>query len=142
MTPKTKVVDVRGQKYQIRRMRPDVGSFILARVLAAMSGGASSGPMDTAVIGQSSGVFLRGLDFATFSFIQNHALSVVAKLEDDAPVPVVSDSGIYVDTDMESDLVLVMALTVQSVVFNLADFFSDGGLSTILPAQSLKPSSM
>ena len=72
MTPKTKVVDVRGQKYQIRRMRPDVGSFILARVLAAMSGGASSGPMDTAVIGQSIGVFLRGLDFPTFSFIQNN----------------------------------------------------------------------
>jgi len=80
--------------------------------------------------------FLRGLDFDTFSFIQNNALSVIARLDrgndGDMPMPIVSDSGVFADMNVADDLSLTMALTIQSLIFNLSSFFSAGGLNNLI----------
>jgi hypothetical protein len=137
---KTKIVEVSGQRYLLRKMRPNVGSYILTRVLAAginagaaQEGGAPSNSFLAAVFT----AFLRGLDFETFSFIQNNCLAVIGKLQDpgdgsEVPMPIVADSGVFADVALANNLMTVMELTVQSLLFNLADFFDGGGLKAVL----------
>jgi hypothetical protein len=137
MIEKTKVVEVQGMRYQIRRMRPNVGSFILTRVVAAGASAASMERPDANMLQGMFAAFLRGLDFDTFSFIQNNALSVVARLDKsdggEIPMPIVSDDGVFADANVSDDLSLTMALTVQSLIFNLSGFFSEGGLNALIP---------
>lgn len=137
MNEKTKVVVVQERRYQIRRMRPDVGSFILSRILAAGMGagaGLQNDKPDKPLIQAMLAAFLNRLDFDTFSFIQNRALAVVSRLDDDgAPLPLVADNGVFADQELATSISLAMALTVQSLVFNLSDFFSEGGLNSLLP---------
>lgn len=134
MHEKTKIVTIQEKRYQIRRMRPNVGSFILSRILAAGMGASVAEKPDMSMLGKMFAAFLRGLDFDIFTFIQNNALAVIAKLDDDGGViPLVSDTGVFVDVSLADDLSLIMALTVQSLVFNLSDFFSAGGLNALIP---------
>ena len=137
---KTKIVEVSGQRYLLRKMRPNVGSYILTRVLAAgLSAGivAEGGVPSNSFLAAVFTSFLRGLDFETFSFIQNNCLSVIGKLQDpgdgtEVPMPIVADSGVFADEAITSNLMIVMELTVQSLLFNLSDFFDGGGLKAIL----------
>ena len=140
MKPKTKIVTIDGQRYQIRKLRPNVGSYILTRILAA---GISAGTLEMGDKPNKSLLmavfvaFLKGLDFEGFSFIQNNCLAVVGKLTDmgngsEAPMPIVADSGIYAYPEIAENLSLVMSLTVQSLLFNLSDFFEGGGLTATL----------
>jgi hypothetical protein len=140
MGEKTKIVTISGQKYQIRKLRANVGSFILTRILAAGVSAGSLGIGDNpkeSLLMSVFGAFLRGLDFETFSFIQNNCLSVISRMEAGAdggedPMPIVADSGVFAAPDVASNLPLLMNLTMQSLMFNLADFFEEGGLNAML----------
>jgi hypothetical protein len=147
---KTKTVEVDGQKYLIRKLSANVGSFILARVLAASAGGivaSKEGEQNSTIMASMFAAFLRGLNFEEFSFIQNHCLAVVARLETPAgspevPMPIVTDSGVFAITEVGGDLPLVMNLTIQSLLFNLSDFFDLTGSSAALagkPSASTQP---
>jgi len=148
--PKTKTVVIDGQKYLIRKLTANVGSFILARVLAASAGGVmavkdepKSSDADAVkrrnseMMAAMFAAFLRGLNFEEFSFIQNHCLAVVARLESpagspEAPMPIVTDDGVFAIVEVSDDLPLVMNLTIQSLLFNLSDFFDLSGLTAAL----------
>lgn len=158
---KTKTVEVDGQKYLIRKLSANVGSFVLARVLAASAGGMMAAQddqktdkdtdaakqMNAKIMASMFAAFLRGLTFEDFSFIQNHCLAVVARLETSAgspevPMPIVTDTGVFAITEVGDDLPLVMNLTIQSLLFNLSDFFDLTGLSAALagkPSASTQP---
>ena len=131
----TKVVEVKGASYQLRRMMPDDGSFILCRILAAgmTAESVQSQAPDAGVIQHMLGAFLRNLDLETFKIIQHKALSVVSRLEDGQPMPLVTDNGVFADQELRRSISLAMALTVHSLVFNLSDFFLEGGLDALLP---------
>ena len=138
MSQKTKQVEVNGQLYQIRKLRANVGSFILTRILAAGISAASVGgkPTDDLLKAVFT-AFLRGLDFDTFSFIQNNCLAAVSRMTDSGdgnlvPMPIVSDSGVFAVPEIADNLSLVMGLTVQSLLFNLSDFFDAGGLKVVM----------
>lgn len=139
MNDETKIVDVKGRRYQLRRMLPDDGSFILCRILAAgMGAGVGAERADRSLIQSMLAAFLRGLDFDTFKLIQHKALSVVSRLESNGtgteqPMPLVTDNGVFADQELSRSISLTMALTVHSLVFNLSDFFSEGGLSSLIP---------
>ena len=150
LKPKTKTVEVDGQKYLIRKLSANVGSFILARVLAASAGGivaSKEGEQNSTIMASMFAAFLRGLTFEDFSFIQNHCLAVVARLETSAgspevPMPIVTDTGVFAIAEVGDDLPLVMNLTIQSLLFNLSDFFDLTGLSAALagkPSASTQP---
>lgn len=141
MTEKTKLVTVRDRQYQLRKMLPDVGSFIYLRMIGAVynnkvaqdSGEAQPAepevkpkPEETArlVCGVA---FMRGLSFEDLQFTQRHAMMVVSLMEDMAgtltPMPVMTDSGKWANPELKDDAALVQELTMEALVFNLAGFF-------------------
>ena len=141
--PKTKIVEVDDQRYLIRRVDPTVGGFILTRVLSA---GLNSIPSDSAASkGQLLGMlvtFMRSLDFEDFSFIQNNCLAVVSKLThmpgvvEEVPMPITTSGGVWAAPEVAEDLSLVMNLSVQSLAFNVSDFFD---LTALLDAVMKPP---
>ena len=48
------------------------------------------------------------------------------------PMLVMSDTGQWAYEEVGNDLALVMRLTVEVLVWNLADFFSGGGLGSLM----------
>ena len=109
---KTKIIEIDGARYQIRRMLPEVGSYLSMQLLgAAVKGGQIGGPTEgdstvrtqnprngevtptePARMGESEAeelvrgvafaAFLRGLDFESHRFVQWKALQVCSRLED------------------------------------------------------------
>jgi hypothetical protein len=53
-------------------------------------------------------------------------------------MPLVSDDGRWTYLEVAEDIGLVMRLTVEVLVFNLADFFSGGGLGILMGSPSPK----
>ena len=142
--PKTKIIEVDDQRYLIRRVDPTVGGFILTRMLSA---GLNSIPADSASTskGQLLGMlvtFMHSLDFEAFSFIQNNCLAVVSKLirmpgiTEETPMPITTSEGVWAAPEVAEDLSLVMNLSVQSLVFNISDFFD---LTALLDAVMKPP---
>jgi len=142
--PKTKIIEVDDQRYLIRRVDPTVGGFMLTRMLSA---GLNSIPADSASTskGQLLGMlvtFMRSLDFEAFSFIQNNCLAVVSKLirmpgiAEETPMPITTSNGVWAAPEVAEDLSLVMNLSVQSLAFNISDFFD---LTALLDAVMKPP---
>lgn len=155
MLEKTKIVEIDGTRYQLRRMAPDVGSFILMRMIAAGvaaaegsgDGGQKRGkatpkpevdrkkPTGEELVRQVAfAALLRGLDFPTHQLIQLNALAVCSRLENNAgtgelPMPIVNHAGEWAIHDIRDNVTLVMRLEMEALVFNLSHFFEAGGLS-------------
>ena len=153
---RTTVVEVNGGKYQLGRLAPDAGSFILMRLLGAgISGGSLSNdvqaPASDAVKAPTGdelvravvfAALIKGLEFKDLQFVQARCMAAVARLDDpklpDKPMPLVSDDGRWTYLEVAEDIGLVMRLTVEVLVFNLADFFSGGGLGILMGSPSPK----
>lgn len=135
--PKTTTVELNSQQYTIRRLAPAVGSFIITRILLAGADQVGAAAKD-GTLANTFTTFLRGLDFDTFSFVQNSCLAVVDKLEQlpgipaPTPMPIIGADGNWTAPEVASDLSLVMNLTIQSLLFNVSDFFDLSGLSSVL----------
>lgn len=157
MKSKTKVVEVSGTSYQLRKMAPDVGSYILMRMIAAgiNAGGDQNNPPSNAeatenpipvptgeelVRAVAFAAFLRGLDYETHSFVQKACLATCSRLEDSSgsalPMPIVNDAGVWAIPEIRDDISLVMRLEVEALVFNLTDFFEAGGLNALAGKQA------
>lgn len=146
---RTTVVPINGTKYQLKKLLPEVSSFILMRLLNSgfSAGVASAKPEqeqerpvdDTPVDGQAVAraiVFaylIRSSDFEQLRFIQRACMQATARIEDEnMPMPVMDDRGNWAITEVADDLSLVLQLTIEVLVWNLAGFFSNGGLGTLL----------
>jgi hypothetical protein len=153
MKQKTKVVEIDGTKYQIRRFLPDVGSYLLMRIIGAGIKGDAGDSGNSAERKEATGevpsgeelaravifaAFLRGLDFDTHQFVQQHCMQVCARLEgpDSLPMPLVNAGGVWAIKDVQDDTALVMRLQVEALTFNFTDFFATGGLNALAGAQS------
>lgn len=165
MKLKTKIVDISGTHYQIRKLAPDVGSYILGHAISAIAtkaatkggqspqnaqdniGGATA--PETAAVSESSAEDLAravalatfgGLDFELHRFVQQKCLAVCSRMEctegSDVPMPIVNDSGQWAIPEIRDDLSLVMKLEVEALVFNLSDFFAGGGLNALTGSQA------
>jgi len=150
MTPKTKIVEFSGTRYQVRKLSPDVGSFILGKALmvgikASEESAASNGdavaapdkaaPEDMARAIAFSFVF-RGADFETHRFVQGKCLAVCSRMESkdggpELPMPIVNDAGAWAIPEIRDDVALVMRLEVEVLAFNFTDFFAVGGLNAM-----------
>lgn len=158
MKTRHKIIEIGAHRYQIGKLLPDVGSFILMQMIGAgvkrdMETPASAGPApdvsretinsEDAVRTLAFGAFIQGLDFKAFQFIQNECLSVCCRMEapldhpeDSIPMPIRMKDGRWAIAEVRDDVNLVMRLTMEALVFNLADFFDQGGLRAVAPAEA------
>lgn len=150
LKPKTKTVDIDGTRYQLRRMGPDVGSFILMKFMGAMAQRMSTAAPaaqeatepDSAIATNEDivrGIAVAGMsgafDLETHSLIQRECLMTVSRLEDkdgtELPMPIMNSSGAYAVPEVKEDIALVLRLQMEALVFNLSSFFEQGGLNAL-----------
>lgn len=155
MQARTKTVEVDGIEYELRRLPPEVGSFIFMRMLGAhmkvaseakpSAAPPSAAPSETPapppekVSGEmqvralSFVVLSGGVGFEDFAFIQKACMKVVSRLEDRAgqkfAMPVMTDAGEWTKNgeDLAYSPGSVVKMTTESLVFCFSDFF-DGPL--------------
>jgi hypothetical protein len=151
--PRTKQVDLKGRKFELRRLSPEVGTFILMRMMgvqmrseAAQEERAPAKPAAVAepavkppeisgearVRALSFIVFSGAISFEDFKFIQNacmHCVSIVKVAEGEAfPMPIMSDAGEWTKDGQAvvDDVQLLMNLTTEVLVICFSDFFEQG----------------
>ncbi len=124
MQPRSKVVSINDKKFEVRRLAPEVGTFILMRMLGiSMRSAAEREPATqhsakqesfaateetqepTVGVGEmrvralSFAVMSGGISFEDFRFIQSACMKCVAKIENragvDFPLPIVDDKGVW-----------------------------------------------
>lgn len=147
MHTRSKVVELSGYKFRIHKLPPEVGSFILMRLLGvSMRMAASSEPVkkdeqpkqqEVEISGEMKvraitfSVFSGGLSFEDFKFIQEHCMKVVSvvKVREDVefPLPVMLADGSYTpDGSFIADsITLITKLTTEVLVLCFADFFEE-----------------
>lgn len=149
---RSKVVELSGHRFQVRRLDPDAGGFIFWRMMginmrAAMDA-APPKPSDTPssepptkVTGEmrvralTFSVFSGGITFEDFKFVQNACMRKVALIDPqisekagtDQPMPVMNDAGVWTPQGqlLVDDPGLVMQLTTECLVLAFADFFDE-----------------
>lgn len=145
--PKTKALEIEGRTYQFRKLAPDVGTYILFRLLAASLNSSSSAdpsssaetsaivnPDDVARSFAMAG-FLRGLGLDDFRLIQRECMKKCSRMESteagEIPTPVMMEDGRFAIPELADNMTLITRLTMESLVFNFSDFFAHGGLGGI-----------
>lgn len=142
---KTKIVEVRGSNYQLRKMLPDVGSYIYMRMMGALLEFKRSGNVEDvkqepeqAMNEEQKARLMCGLaamklSFEDTQFIQRQAMLTVSKAvvsnAGESFIPVMQDSGRWVDDELLSNPALVQELVQESLVFSLSGFFAESGNS-------------
>jgi hypothetical protein len=145
--PRTKQLELNGRKFDLRRLPPEVGSFILMRMMGvqmrdqadresvkpAAAAVATEKPVEISgemrVRALSFIVFSGAIDFADFKFIQQHCMRCVALVTEAAgesfPMPIISDDGQWTKDGqaVADDVGLVMKLTTEVLILCFADFF-------------------
>jgi len=151
--PRTKQVDLKGRKFELRRLSPEVGTFILMRMMgvqmrseAAQEERALAKPVATTeptvkpseidgeacVRALSFIVFSGAISFEDFKFIQSacmHCVSIVKTAEGETfPMPIMSDAGEWTKDGQAvvDDVQLLMNLTTEVLVVSFSDFFEQG----------------
>lgn len=158
---KTRIVEIGGTNYQFRKMLPEIGSYLLMKLLSAgfnAQGGANlenphanseAAAQPDADKREPSGeklvravafaAFLRGLDFESHRFVQRACLAVCSRMEERngsgaLPMPLMNDSGAWAIPEIRDDIPLIMKLELEALAFNLSDFFEQGGLNALAGA--------
>lgn len=150
---KTDIVTVQGQRYQLRKLQADVGSFIYMKMMGALlTGGATQEVAEQTEEDKEqqkntpprikarmlcSLAFMRGLSYEHMQFAQKQAMMVVSRLEDgpsgDLPMPLMTDSGKWVPSQrygaIEEEGGLVQKLVLESLAFSLESFFSESSVT-------------
>jgi hypothetical protein len=145
---KTKVVEINGTRYQLRRLAADIGSFILMRLISAAVERAAQAPESivepdkdmSASTGEekartvAAGAMLGSADFEFHRFVQQRCLAACARLETppqggaEIPMPLMTAAGAWAVPEIEQDISVVMRLTIEVLVFNFSDFFDQEGM--------------
>lgn len=149
MQTRSKVVELKNASYEVRRLLPEVGSFIFMRMMGLSmrmaqdnADRSASKPAATEVQTEEvpepviSGemrvralafsVFSGGIAFTDFKFIQDACLkSVSKKNEAGLFMPIMSDGGVWTGDgeEVRNDVGLVMQLTTEVLIYCFGSFF-------------------
>ncbi len=155
MQARTKVVELAGSRFELRKLPPEVGSFIFMRMLGismrseqeaqavrpARKQKSKPQPQPELEDKTTGEMRVRALAFSVcsgaigfddFKFIQNACMQVVSRYVERAgqsfPVPIMADNGEWTeDGDVVVDSVgLMMQLMTEVLVFCFSSFFDDG----------------
>lgn len=127
-------VEVGGKKYRLTKMDARTGSYIAAKLaLLAAPLLKKGGSVDD----NAMAALIPSLNRKDFEEIQTLLLKRVKLLREkdgvSLPEPILMADGSFVDEELEYSTAAVMNLTVQSIMFNVGDFFAEAGL--LKPAQ-------
>jgi hypothetical protein len=137
MGPQTLNFHVGDTEYQVGRLTACDGSWILTQLLTKML----PAMFETALARLAGGRLPPNRSLITeaeFQNIQSHCLAVCRRMENGAPMPVFVPPNTWAIKELEYDLVTVMVLTIQALVFNIQPFFEGGGLTQILGLLSIQ----
>jgi hypothetical protein len=149
---KTKIVEVGGQKYQVRMLTPAAGSFIYFKMLGCAFENSNVGEATAAEAQRAKesaaklsaeekaralviSTFMRGLSYEYIEFAQKQALTVTSRVIEtggaEAIIPIMHDNGRWVpaapgEVDLQEDPSAVQQITVEALVLSLACFFAEG----------------
>ena len=147
---KTKIIEIGGSKYQLRKMTPAAGSFIYFKMIGAVLNQVNEATVaDTAKARESSAkmtpeekaralvvsTFMRGLDYQHVEFAQRHAMMATSRVVDtggaEAIIPVMTDDGRWVqpgpgEPDLQDEPDVVQQITTEALVYSIASFFGAG----------------
>ena len=149
LQPRVKQIEIGARKFELRRLSPEVGTFILMRMMGVQMRDQPAVPVQTApatadkppaveISGEtrvrvlSFVVFSGAIGFEDFKFIQQHCMRCVALISETAgesfPMPIVSDGGEWTKDGqaIADDVGLVMKLTTEVLILCFADFFEAG----------------
>lgn len=144
--PRTKLIPLSGKKFELRRLPPEVGSYIFIRMLGARmrmqqatAEAAPTKPIDTTATPPSGEDLVKALSFVVFSsaasfdefkFMQSSCMKVTSLIENregmDFPMPLMSDDGQWtrgVGDTVSLDVGLLTTLASEVLVLCFADFF-------------------
>jgi len=149
MITRSKVVELSGKKFEIRRLPADTGSFIFMRMLGiSMRSVAQSRESEhvakeraepteaTPISGEmrvralSFAVFSGDIAFDDFKFIQAACMKSVSKFNaEDMPIPIMTDNGLWTPAgeDIVANVGLLTRLTTEVLIFSFSDFFDESG---------------
>lgn len=153
MQTRSKVVELSGRKFHLRKLSPEVGSFILMRMLGVSMQAEAARPTQpdasqaprsveeapVDITGEmhvraiTFRVFSGGMGFEDFKFVQDNCMRAVSIVEEragvDFPMPIMNDSGVWTAEGefVAEDVGLVMRLTTEVLIFCFAGFFAASG---------------
>ncbi|WP_427112439.1 phage tail assembly chaperone [Megasphaera sueciensis] len=126
----TKIITVKGRKFVISKLDAFTGSYLLFFILEKfMPSGmeAQLGEEITSKLPSNRQMMTK----KEFMSIQRDCLSAVSEILPSGTFPLFNDNGSWRVAETEHDTFLVMILTVQSLMFNVIDFFSEDGLKEL-----------
>lgn len=147
---KTKIVEIGGKQYQLRKMLPAAASFIYFKMMGSLFDKPSEVEEADAERAKQAtdkmsaedkaralciSTFMRGLEYQYVMFAQQQSMMSTSRViftgGSEAIIPVMRDDGRWVpvapgEVDLQEEPATVQQITVESLVFNLAGFFSDG----------------
>lgn len=152
MTQRSKVVELSGHRFQVRKLPPEVGSFVFMRMLGVTMRTQMGAPPVVRSLDEPPAPVeepkptagedqVRTLSFLTFTnmafedfkFVQGHCMRVIGVMEDRAgtefAMPIMTGEGAWTPAGepFAYNPGLVSALTTEVMVFCFADFFDKGG---------------
>ena len=160
---RSKTVQYGDLRIEIGRFSPTKGSFILMRLLGTASLGAAKiastlglgdrggdlevraqKPVNPEAEARSliSAALMTNEDENLHRLIYQECLKVCSELKVDGqdlkeiPIPLVTGGGEVAHPGLRQDMSLQMRLVNDCLIFNLADFFAQGGLSTLTQPQA------
>jgi len=137
--------------WDIGKFDPQTGSYIayklmndlspvLGTALAAAGGDLRSVAGNPEVmLGAALTKGLPAMSRADFADMQRDCLRVCRELLDGGPAPVLNDNGTYGVQNLDAQT--VMALMIQTLVFNMSGFFDGGFLGTLGAMLGMSPPS-
>ena len=129
---RTKQITIGDAEYQIGSLTATTGSWIVAQIATKMLPALFETSLSEEAGAQLSSARSM-LSEDEFQNLQGHALSVCRRMEKNGlPMPVMHTSKRFAIKELEYDLVTVLRLTCESLVFNLTPFFEGAGLDQLL----------
>lgn len=151
MHEKTKEVPIDGQRYQLSKLDAFDGAMIHWRMMGALlkqaaenaaNGSAQEEPPEAVKKGTDEDqakmlcttAFMLGLSYEDAQFAQKKALQAVCRIENvsgsDHFIAILTPTGRFVPEEIGNDPALVSRLTIESLAFSLAPFFSKSRSAT------------
>lgn len=123
-----KLVEFEGKSYRVGRYTAKVGSAICCQLTPKLLPYLRSG-FDLSGVA----AILPTIDEQTLGTFIDHSMAITAKIQENGAVtPVFVKPDKWIDKELEFNGPAVMALTVHALAFNLAPFFTGGGLQKII----------
>ncbi|MHB9057144.1 MAG: phage tail assembly chaperone [Paludibacteraceae bacterium] len=120
-----------GRNWRIGKFDAMTGSYIAYKLMAELL------PMG---IGQQAGIPVsssaKPMSKADFMELQRDCLLVCEEMLPAGPAPVIDKSGNFGVVGLEHDVKIVMALTIQVLVWNITSFFDESLLTSLSGAMS------